>query len=100
MWHVSPRTPIPFLFLFLHISSLETIARTQLVADFADRFDFRCSARPRVLLPRLAQVQGAYFDFAGQWTKSHTFKGTADVVSDGVLRDFKNFVYKRQKEVR
>ncbi|CBJ29210.1 carboxy-terminal peptidase [Ectocarpus siliculosus] len=43
------------------------------------------------------QVQGAYFDFAGQWTKTHTFKGT-DVVTDGVLRDFKNFVYKRQKE--
>lgn len=44
-------------------------------------------------------MQGAYFDFAGQWTKSHTFKSTTDVATDGVLRDFKNFVYKRQKEV-
>ncbi|CAN0448319.1 unnamed protein product, partial [Hapterophycus canaliculatus] len=44
------------------------------------------------------QAQGAYFDFAGQWTKTHTFKGTSDVVTDGVMRDFKNFVYKRQKE--
>lgn len=45
------------------------------------------------------QVQGAYFDFAGQWTRSHTFKGSTDVVPDAVLRDFKSFVYKRQKEV-
>lgn len=45
------------------------------------------------------QVQGAFFDYAGQWTKSHTFKGTTDVVTDGVLRDFKNFVNKRQAEV-
>ena len=45
------------------------------------------------------QVQGAYFDFAGQWTRSHTFKSSTDVVTDSVLRDFKSFVYKRQKEV-
>ncbi|CAN0233609.1 unnamed protein product [Pylaiella littoralis] len=43
-------------------------------------------------------VQGAFFDFAGQWTKSHTFKGTTDVVTDGVLRDFEHFVNKRQAE--
>lgn len=48
-----------------------------------------------------SQIQGAYFDFAGQWTQTHTFKGTAtgDVVTDAVLRDFKNFVLRRQKEV-
>ena len=47
-------------------------------------------------------MQGAYFDFAGKWTQTHTFRGTAttDVVNDAVLRDFKNFVYRRQKEVR
>lgn len=45
------------------------------------------------------QVQGAYFDFAGQWTRSHTFTSPSDVVTDRVLRDFKNFVYERQKEV-
>lgn len=46
------------------------------------------------------QVQGAYFDFAGQWTRTHTLKGTTDVVTDSVLRDFKNFVHRRQKEVK
>lgn len=48
------------------------------------------------------QIQGAYFDFAGKWTQTHTFRGaaTSDVVNDAVLRDFKNFVYRRQKEVR
>ncbi|CAM9615996.1 unnamed protein product [Ascophyllum nodosum] len=44
------------------------------------------------------QVQGAYFDFAGQWTRTHTFQGSSDVVTDAVLRDFQNFVYRRQKE--
>lgn len=46
------------------------------------------------------KVQGAYFDFAGQWTRTHTLKGSSEVVTDGVLRDFQNFVNRRQEEVR
>lgn len=46
-----------------------------------------------------AQVQGAYFDFAGQWTRTHSFKGVSDVATDSVLQDFRNFVLDRQREV-
>ncbi|CAM9873933.1 unnamed protein product, partial [Discosporangium mesarthrocarpum] len=43
------------------------------------------------------QVQGAYFDYAGHWTRTHDFTGTR-VVTDKVLNDFRQFVLKREKE--
>lgn len=102
-WHCSyrgtPIVPCTGYYLWMGISPVKRL-RFQRVQRLQTAFRLFVLWTPSTVCETTTQqVQGAYFDFAGQWTRSHTFKSSTDVVTDSVLRDFKSFVYKRQKEV-
>jgi hypothetical protein len=42
-------------------------------------------------------LQGAYFDYAGQWAATHTFTGSQSVANDATLKEFKQFVLAKQQ---
>ncbi|CAM9105475.1 unnamed protein product, partial [Phaeothamnion confervicola] len=52
--------------------------------------DVSVKARKPSALEVALAVQGAYFDYAGQWAKTHTFSGI-EVVDAATLRDFRRF---------
>jgi carboxyl-terminal processing protease len=82
----------------------------------ADRKEFRTDngrvvrdgggieADVRVALPKMSTLEGtlqglgAYFDYAGVWSRSHEFTQTGDVVNDATLQDFKHWVLEKQKD--